>query len=197
MIKMLKFSYLQWGLLLITLSQMVQCAGQKSLDSHFTRGWQWDGGTSAHEILLALEGQQAAVKTPAVVGVTGRGLIGRTLPEGQAWNYTGEVDVLPSIVGNLVAFSGGGSVTGLDVRTGEKIFSIPSEKRRLEGLGYDGQYALLLLVDSHAARHDELVAVGPQGQVLSRAATTSRLGTPAVIGGIGLVPWDGQYISVF
>ena len=185
------------GMVLVALTQLIQCTSAQSLNSHFSGGWQWDGGTSAQNIMLALEGSQSVSAPPAAVGVTGRGLIGRALPNGAPWSYTGQVDVLPSIVGNLVAFSGAGKVTGLDVRTGEQVFSVPSENRRLEGMGYDGHFALLLLVDTHAARADELAIVGPQGNLLSRASTKSRLGTPAVVNGIALVPWDGQYITAF
>jgi hypothetical protein len=132
-----------------------------------------------------------------VVGVTGRGLRGRTLPGGVVWHYVGPVDVLPSLAGDTVAFSGEGIVTVLDVKTGARRFHLPVAGRRLEGMAYDGERYALLLVDSNDARPDELRIVDAQGRTAFTATTMSRLGTPYAIGGVALIPWNRQYVSAF
>lgn len=183
----------RWGLICVG-SLLMGCAGTPTLDSAFASGWQWDQGKDADRLIDALSKKEAAAPVPAAVGITGHGLVGRAL-DGPLWTYEGEVDVLPSLVGDLVAFSGGGKVTGLDVRTGDKKFQFDVSERRLEGLGYDGNTSVLLLVDGNDARPDQIVIVNKHGQVRFSTTTLERVGTPAAVGGIGLVPWASQYVT--
>ncbi|MCH2108418.1 MAG: hypothetical protein MK135_03755 [Polyangiaceae bacterium] len=172
------------------------CASAK-LNQQFEEGWQWDGGVEATEVLHQLEGSQAPEEVAAVVGVTGRGLVGQTLPGGTVWTFDTPTNVLPSIIGDGVAFSSDQHVYVLDLRTGTERFRFSAENKRLEGIGSDGEYSIFLLVDPHHSLADELVVTDQKGKVLHRAQTKSRLGTPAAQGGIGLVPWSRQYISAF
>lgn len=171
------------------------CGGSQSFDKTLDEMWQWDGGVEASRVIAAIQNGKAPEKIPAAVGVTGRGLVGRALPDGKRWEYEGEVDVLPTLVGSLVIFSGGGQVTALDVTTGKKIYTVSVHDRRLEGAGFDGTYSILLLVDKDDAREDEILVLGRVGQVILRATANARLGTPAAINGVGLVPYSGQYVG--
>src|SRR5690606_18711781 len=61
--------------------------------------------------------------------------------------------------------------------------------------GYDGEHPALLLVDTDDARQDQILIVGPRGERVTSAMATARLGTPAVVQGVGLVPYSGQYVG--
>ncbi len=159
--------------------------------------WQWDGGVEASQVIQALENQRVLENVPAAVGVTGRGLVGRTLPDGKLWKYEGAVDVLPTLVGDVVIFTGDGKVTMIDLRSGAIRFSVDSSGRRLEGAGYNGKQAVLLLVDKDNAREDQIRTVGAQGETLASTTALARIGTPAAVGNVGLVPYSGQYIAGF
>lgn len=171
------------------------CGGNQSFESTLDQMWQWDGGVEASRVITRIENEEGVAKFPGAVGVTGRGLVGRALPDGKLWHYDGEVDVLPTLVGNLVIFSGAGKVVALDITSGNTVYSVNVHERRLEGAGYDGKNSILLLVDKDDAREDEILVLGPSGEKLFFAQAKARLGTPAAIGGVGLVPYSGQYIG--
>jgi hypothetical protein len=173
------------------------CGGAGSFEKSLDQMWQWDGGVEASRIMTALQSKKSPESVPAAVGVTGRGLVGRTLPAGKLWKYEGPVDVLPTLVADVVIFSGNGRATMIDVRTGVTKFSIDVSGRRLEGAGYDGENAVLLLVDSNDARQDQILVVGSNGDRRHSVMATARIGTPAAIGGVGLVPYSGQYVGAF
>lgn len=171
------------------------CSGSRAFEKSLDEMWQWDGGAEASAVLTSIASAKYPPTVPAAVGVTGRGLVGRTLPDGALWKYEGTVDVLPTLVADVVLFSGDGKVTMLDLKTGNPRFSIDVSGRRLEGAGYDGEHAALLLVDTDDARQDQILIVGPRGERVTSAMATARLGTPAVVQGVGLVPYSGQYVG--
>ncbi len=173
------------------------CGAATGFGSGFAEGWLWDRGAAAKSVMQRLVGKSGPVEVSAAVGVTGHGLVGRRLPNGPLWTYEGEVDVLPSLVGDVVGFSGGDKVTLLDVSTGKVRFTIESGGRRLEGMGYDGQSSVLLLVDKNDARPDQVAVVGEHGQLRFSATTLEHIGTPAAVAGLGFVPWSHQYVSIF
>lgn len=178
------------------------CNKNRGLEKTFATSWRAEGQQSTRQqegqaVLDRLAKGRPVAIVPAAVGVTGRGLRGRALPSGVVWHYVGPVDVLPSLVGDRVGFSGDGMVTVLDVVSGERSFHIPVAGRRLEGLAYDGEYYALLLVDSDDARPDELRIVNAKGQTKFVTSTISRLGTPHAVDGVALIPWNRQYVSAF
>src|SRR5690606_22452288 len=63
------------------------------------------------------------------------------------------------------------------------------------GAGYDGKYSIFLLVDSDDARADQILVLGPRGEHVYSATAKARIGTPAAVGGVGLVPYSGQYVG--
>lgn len=176
---------------------LLACGGSSNLQKQLDARWQWDGGVEASRVIGALKDQEIKAAVPAAVGVTGRGLVGRTLPDGKVWKYEGEVDVLPTLVGDAALFTGGGRVTMIDLSTGEVRFSVDAAGRRLEGAGYNGREAALLLVDKDNARKDQIRVLGSQGETLFSTTALARLGTPAVVGGVGLIPYSGQYVAGF
>jgi hypothetical protein len=188
--------------LFTTLALATSCNKNSGLENAFSVSWRAEGDQSTRleegrAVLDRLAKLEALPRVPAAVGVTGRGLRGRALPGGVVWHYVGPVDVLPSLVGDRVGFSGDGMVTVLDVKSGERSFHIPVAGRRLEGLAYDGELYAMLLVDSDDARPDELRIVDHDGRTKFMASTTARLGTPHALGGLVLIPWQRQYVSAF
>ncbi len=177
-------------------SLLFGCASS-SLNSHIDELWQWDGGVEASHVMQALKNQKVLENVPAAVGVTGRGLVGRTLPDGNLWKYDGAVDVLPTLVGDVAIFTGDGKVTMIDLRSGEIRFSVDASGRRLEGAGYNGKQAVLLLVDKDNAREDQIRTVGARGETLASITALARIGSPAAVGNVGLVPYSGQYVAGF
>jgi|GEM_PF-1341892 len=189
----------RWGLGVVLLAGVLGggCGASKQLGPQMAQLWQWDGGVEASRVLRVVEKADIPQNVPAAVGVTGRGLVGRTLPDGEVWTYEGGVDVLPTLVADAVLFSGDGKVTMLDVRTGKTRFSVDANQRRLEGAGYDGEKAVLLLVDKNNAREDQIRVIGSGGRSYASFSSVARIGTPAAVNGIGLVPYNGQYVGGF
>jgi hypothetical protein len=188
------------ALALLALAALAGCNKNGGLESAFSGSWRAEGETRLLEgrrVLARLAGQEPVPLVAAAVGVTGRGLRGRALPGGVVWHYVGPIDVLPSLVGDRVGFSGNGIVTVLDVKSGERRFHVPVAGRRLEGMAYDGQHYALLLVDSDDARPDELRIVDARGNTKFLATTMNRVGTPLAVGGLVLIPWSRQYVSAF
>lgn len=201
--------------LLLTSLFLTCCGGAQGFQKGFDTGWA-SGGRSEAAVLERLQKAPAPAVLPAAVGVTGRGLVGRSLPDGKRWEYTGEVDTLPVLSGGAVAISGGGVVTLIDVKSGEVIWNdVPSGGRLLESMAYDGQRALLVLADPDDSRPDLLLSVlakskGPNatgatpggtathtGEIEKERRVTSEaaIGRPAALPGLALVPWNAEYLT--
>lgn len=171
------------------------CAGTKNLDAAFSKRWHHEEGREGLEILSRLDARGPRVQAPAVVGLSGRELVGLNLEHGEIWKYAAEPNVLPSISGGTVAFTSGPKVIVLDLKTGQPRFELPSANRRLEAYASDEAHAIFLLVDEHDARPDLVLVTDRSGRIKSETTTLERVGTPWVGGGIGLIPWANQYIS--
>ena len=192
-------------LALTMLSASVGCAGHKSLGQHMDESWVYDGGTEASALLERINPSQVHDAIPAAVGLTQDGVVGRQLPDKKIWTYVSDrkANVLPSLVGDAVLFTEGSEkdnssyLTMLDVATGEVRFSIDVQGRRLEGAGFDGEHAVLLMVDPDNSRQDQLMVVDRQGAVKFQTTAIARLGTPAAVQGVGLVPYSSQYVAGF
>jgi hypothetical protein len=187
------------------------CSSTSAFQKGFETGW--GSGGSEQAVFERLRAQKPPAPLPAVVGVTGRGLVGRTVPDGKRWEYTGAVDTLPALSNGVVAISGDGVVTLIDVRTGDILWNdVPSQGRLLEAMAYDGKHALIVLADPDDSRPDLLLLVltteqkstaksdSPSpakghGQVLQSATSEAALGRPAAVSGLGLVPWNAEFVT--
>ncbi len=200
----------RFALPLIATALLSACAGASDFQKAFESGV---GAVDEEAVFERLRAQKPLAPQPAVVGVTGRGLVGRTVPDGKRWEYTGSVDTLPALSNGVVAISGDGVVTLIDVRTGEILWNdVPSEGRLLESMAYDGKHALIVLVDPDDSRPDLLLLVATtdkkppakgvapspakgHGEVRARATSESVVGRPAALPGLGLVPWNAEYVT--
>ncbi len=178
-------------------SSIPACIGAHTVEEKIAERWQWDGGVEASRLLSRLDEAKGPRRVAAAVGVTGFGLRGKALPDGKLWDFKAPVDVLPTIVSSVVLFTGEGMLHALDVRNGRPLFSVPVGGRRLEGAGFDGEYFVLLLVDEDDARQDQIKIVSQTGKSVFDFSVDARLGTPAAVNGVALVPYGGQYVAGF
>ncbi len=182
---------------LCLLPTALACGGATGFQAGFEPDWSWDEGAEARSIVRRLSSARPPPTVPVAVGVTAGGLVGRVLPEGKRWEYRGKVDTLPAVSAGAVAFSGDGFVHLLDAKTGEPVWKTPLETqgRQLESMAHDGKRTLLVLADPNDSRRDRLIAVDPDGSILAQATPEPALGRPALVGGVGLVPFSAQYVT--
>lgn len=180
----------------IVAAALAACAGQQSgFDQAFTKRWQSDSGDSATRLYERLKGTAAPAAAQVAVGVTSSGLSGKPLGGGTAWSYAGPVDTVPQISGGVVAFTGGGEVVALDAESGAILWKVDASKRRLRGIGDDGQITAVSLSDGGGTLPSQFLLVARNGSVAHRYEMRAPLGVPAVYGGVAFVPWDSQYVT--
>jgi outer membrane protein assembly factor BamB len=172
------------------------CSGQQNgFDQAFTKRWQSDYGDSATRLYERLKSTAPAAATEVAVGVTSEGLVAKPLGKGAGWSYTGRVDTIPQISGNLVAFTSGNQVVALDAASGSVLWKVESGKRQLRGVGDDGSTTAVSLGDAKGTLPSQFLLVTRAGAVAQRYEMRAALGVPAVYGGVAFVPWDSQYVS--
>lgn len=173
------------------------CGSSHAIDKSIEQRWQWDGGVEALRALERVKDARGPARRSVVVGVTGIGLRGKELPNGPVWEFATAVNVLPIIRSDAVLFTAQGILHALDAATGKLLFKLDVSGRRLEGAGYDGKHFILLLVDEDDARQDQVRVVSTSGRDVLSFSVDARLGTPAAVAGVGLVPYAGQYVAAF
>lgn len=173
---------------------MVACGGPSTLQKGFIGGSSLTG-SAAEPLLDRIAELEPRPAVAGAVGVTGHGLVGRALPDGDLWEHVGPVETLPIIDGEVVAVSGGGRVRLLELRSGKLLWNIGSEGRQLAAMAHDGRHALIVLADPHDSRQQLLLVVDSRGVALHRARSEQALGQPTTVGGLALVPWAGRYVT--
>lgn len=170
------------------------CAGGSGGGRVFSPEWQNDGGKS----IAAVQARVASAKVdpgPGVaVAVTDTGLSGVLLDGSGKWKHAGKVDAMPSVSGGVVVASTGGSVVALDAKSGRMLWQVDSEGRSLRGAGDDGTTTVVSL-GSSSGGSSMFLAVERDGNVSRKFKPEAEIGTPAIQGGIALVPWGNQYVS--
>jgi len=187
------YGSLGWGLLSCTL---LACGGSPKLDQGFKKEWQRRDGHEGRAV-MALLGAPKPSGPGVAVGISGQELVGRTLPDGALWRYPSAPTVLPSISGGTVALTTDNELVVLNASDGTELFRKSSADRRLEGYSFDGNYGIFLLVDQDDARPDLIAILDRQGKTIAESQTVSRVGAPLATNGLGLVPWNNQYVSAF
>jgi outer membrane protein assembly factor BamB len=169
-------------------------SGTRSGSGAFSETWQADQGKSIAELEQRLRATPPPAATPVAVGVNETGLFGVTLPGGKVWSHPGGADTLPIVAGNVVVSSHAGKLLGLDAKTGQALWSIPIDQRKLRGAADDGSITAVV-VAGEAPIKSRFVAVDRSGNVLREIDSKDELGYPAIQAGIAFVPWNNQYVS--
>jgi outer membrane protein assembly factor BamB len=160
----------------------------------FAADWQSDDGKS----IAAVAARIGAVHLPEgrglVVGVTKTGLVGSGLDGSHRWTHAAPVDARPTIAGDVVVYTAGGSLVALDGATGKELWRTSVGDKHLRGAGDDGQTTVASL-GSGAGGGTLVLAVSRSGSVLQRWTPPSDVGIPAVASGTVFAPWGSQYVS--
>ncbi|MEZ4222417.1 MAG: PQQ-binding-like beta-propeller repeat protein [Polyangiaceae bacterium] len=173
---------------------LIGCAGNSANGRAFSPEWQNDGGKSITAVQARVGAARVDAGTAVAVAVTDDGLAGVLLDGSGKWKYAGKISAMPAVAGSIVVASTGGSVVGLDAKTGKALWQVDSEGRGLRGAGDDGSITVISL-GSPTGGSSMLLAVGRDGSVVRRLTPEPEIGTPAVQGGIAFVPWGNQYVS--
>jgi outer membrane protein assembly factor BamB len=94
----------------------------------------------------------------------------------------------------VVVASNAGQLFALEARTGNKLWSIPIDNRKLRGAGDDGELTVAVVAGENPGK-SRFVAVTRSGNVVREINSSIELGFPAVKAGIGFIPWSNQYVS--
>jgi outer membrane protein assembly factor BamB len=183
------------SLALVLAALAAGCVKTTDVSAPFNSDWLDDRGNSIAEVERGLRATPAPPNTNVVVGVTDKALVGMPLDGGRSWTHAATPDTLPAVAGNLVVYSAGGKITALDATTGAPRWSVDADGYVLRGAGDDGEHTVLSLGRTGGRRESALLSVSRSGSVRARVATASELGRPAARGGVGFVPWAGQYVS--
>jgi outer membrane protein assembly factor BamB len=131
-----------------------------------------------------------------VVAVGGNSdkLIGQPLAGGPKWTYAHALTSRPVVAGGLAVCTGGGDLFAVDAMTGKPVWTRPVGGLKLHGAGSDGNVTVVTLSNATGSG-STLLAVARDGSVVRQVETERSLGTPAVLGGYALVPWNSVYVS--
>lgn len=174
----------------------VACGGAvaSSAGTPFSETWRADQGKSIAALEMRLRTAQAPSAAPVAVGVTETGLVGLKLPNGKRWTHASTVDTLPIVAGSVVVASNGGVLFALDAGSGQLLWTLPIEKRKLRGAGDDGSTTVAVVAGDNPGK-SRFVAVTREGSVKHQFDSTVDLGFPAIKQGVAFIPWSDQYVS--
>jgi outer membrane protein assembly factor BamB len=173
----------------------VGCGGGSLRGPAFKDDWQNDDGRAISAVAARLANTHIPESKGLVVGVTTSGLVGMGLDGSGKWTHAGLPDSRPSLAGNVVVYTAGGTLFALDAGSGRELWhtDVGSDKR-LRGAGDDGTTTVATVAGS-AGGGSLVVAVSHNGNVLRRWTPDPDVGIPAVAGNVVFAPWDSQYVS--
>jgi outer membrane protein assembly factor BamB len=172
------------------------CGGNlaKGVGAPFSETWQADQGRSIAALEQRLRSIKAPAATPVAVGVNETGLFGMALPSGQPWSHRGTADTLPIVAGDVVVASSAGSLYALEAKTGNQLWSVPIDNRKLRGAGDDGETTVAVVAGENPGK-SRFIAVNRRGELTHSIDSRVDLGFPAIKGGVAFIPWSDQYVS--
>lgn len=167
------------------------CGGARQTVA-FSSEWQSDDGRAiaavARKVGTVPEGQGLAV------GVTNGGILGIWLDGTHRWKVAAKPDSRPSIAGQVVVYTTGGTMVALDAKTGQVLWKILVGDKRLRGAGDDGKTTVCSL-GSESGGGNLLIAVNRSGGVVRKWEPDAEVGIPAIAGDVVFAPWGSQYVS--
>ena len=157
-------------------------------------GVQNDGGKSIAALQQKLAGKKSPAGPGLALGIAKDSLVAIGLDGTGRWTRSGAVDSRPALAGDVLVLSGGDAVIGLDAKSGQELWSVSSEGRRLRGAGDDGTITVVSLGSSE--RDPSLfLAIDRTGSVKQKIEFQPQIGRPAVLAGVAFIPWGDQYVS--
>jgi hypothetical protein len=120
------------GLSIAALCALSACGGGRQTAA-FSPEWQSDDGRGiaavARKVGKVPEGQGLAL------GVTSSAIVGIWLDGTHRWKIAAKPDSRPSVAGQVVVYTTGGTLVALDARSGEALWKIPVGDKRLRAPG--------------------------------------------------------------
>lgn len=182
------------GCMGLSVAAFAACGGGGGRPALFAMEWEDDGGTSIAAVRQKLSSQTPKPGVDVAVGVAGTDkVVGLPLGRGK-WTFQHALDVRPTIAGGIVLVSGGGETVGIDATSGQKLWARPTGAMTLRGAGDDGAVTVMSF-GQPANGGSVLLGIDRAGSVVRQIETQRALGIPAVLGGVALVPWSGQYLT--
>lgn len=178
----------------LSVAAIASCGGGGGRPALFATEWEDDGGASIAAVRQRLSSQTPKPGTDIAVGVAGTDKVVGLPLGGAKWTFQHSLDVRPVLAGGMVLVSGGGETVGLDGATGKKLWARPTGAMTLRGAGDDGAITVMSF-GQPANGGSVLLAIDRSGSVVRQLETQRALGIPAVLGGVALVPWAGQYLT--
>jgi outer membrane protein assembly factor BamB len=170
------------------------CGGGQTAGSAFDTTWSSDDGAS----IAAFQKTAASVPRGAdvvVAVVGGDKLVGRPLDGRARWTYSHTLSDRPALAGSVVVGLGGGELFALDAITGKELWK-REVGGRLRGVGDDGKTTVVSLRQG-TGKGSVVLAVRRDGSVQRQIEDDAAIGVPSVLGRHALLPWKGQYVTVF
>ena len=172
---------------------LAACGGGGGRPALFATDWEDDGGASISQVRQRLASQKPKAGADIAVAVVGADKVVGLPLGGSKWTAQHALDVRPLIAGGVVLASGGGETAALDAASGKKLWGRPTGAMTLRGAGDDG--AITVMSFGQPSGGSVLLAVDRSGSVVRQVETQKSVGVPAVLGGVALVPWAGQYLT--
>ena len=193
---------LRRGPLTLTLTLALTACGASggaAFDIHFADNRPADLATISADIAA-----HAAPAPPALVTLVApapaQGMSTFALPDGRRlWQSTAHLDARPVIAQDAVISHSQSQVIAWDARSGTERWRVADRGYSLVGAAGDGDFVALSLGGGglENRRGVFLVLDAHTGATKIDDAVHQALGVPAVAGGYAVVPWNGQYLSVF
>ncbi len=155
-----------------------------------------DDGASMSALQRRLASEAIPRAADVAVGVFGeRSLVGVPLVGGTPWTFEHPIACRPVIAGDVVVGAGDNEMFGLDAKTGKLLWT-----RKVGGClrgAADNGHVTVVSVRPITGFGGIVVAIDRDGHVVRQIEDDSRIGAPAVVGGIVFLPWAGRHVSAY
>lgn len=111
------------------------------------------------------------------------------------WQKPVDASSAPQLAGDAIVLQSGNAITGFDLRTGMRRFSIDGDEMSLKGADGEGALVAVTLGRGQGTFAKSEVVLMRDGSEQWRRPVDSLVGVPAVVGSIVIVPWSNQFLS--
>jgi len=111
------------------------------------------------------------------------------------WQIPTETSITPIVVGNYVITRENGDIVGRSLERGDKRFQVDDMNMTLVGADASDKLVVFTLTKGSSSYADSAVFAIRSDLVLWKRAFEGKVGSPAVIGDVVMVPWNHQNLS--